>query len=149
MSLAEGEVTKSLFFSYGHRLATHPGKCKTLHGHNARVDVTVAGPIDGATGMVIDFGDFTPLRKWLDATYDHKMLLHASDPIVPGLIQLELESRISLGLCLLEFPPTAENLARNILSNSRSLLGGPGSLGARVVRVQFWETAGSLASVGA
>jgi 6-pyruvoyltetrahydropterin/6-carboxytetrahydropterin synthase len=47
-------VTCSFTFEAAHRLAWHPGKCRNLHGHSYRLEVTVAGPLDG-NGVVVDF----------------------------------------------------------------------------------------------
>ena len=47
-------VTCTFTFEAAHRLAWHPGKCRNLHGHSYRLDVTVAGPLD-ANGVVLDF----------------------------------------------------------------------------------------------
>ncbi len=47
-------VTCTFTFEAAHRLSWHPGKCRNLHGHSYRLDVTVAGPLDG-NGVVIDF----------------------------------------------------------------------------------------------
>ncbi len=47
-------VTCSFRFEAAHTLARHPGKCRNLHGHSYRLDVTVGGPLDG-NGVVIDF----------------------------------------------------------------------------------------------
>jgi 6-pyruvoyltetrahydropterin/6-carboxytetrahydropterin synthase len=58
--------TRAYAFSASHRLQTEAlsesenlaafGKCNNPHGHghNYRLEVTVAGPIDRSTGMVID-----------------------------------------------------------------------------------------------
>ncbi len=55
-------VTCTFTFEAAHRLAWHPGKCRNLHGHSYRLDVTVAGPLD-ANGVVIDFDE---LRSVVD-----------------------------------------------------------------------------------
>ncbi len=34
-------VTKCISFCYGHRLPGYPGKCRHLHGHNARAMMTL------------------------------------------------------------------------------------------------------------
>ncbi len=47
-------VTCTFTFEAAHRLAWHTGKCRNLHGHSYRLDVTVAGPLD-PNGVVIDF----------------------------------------------------------------------------------------------
>ena len=47
-------VTCTFTFEAAHRLAWHPGKCRNLHGHSYRLDVSVEGPLD-ANGVVLDF----------------------------------------------------------------------------------------------
>jgi 6-pyruvoyltetrahydropterin/6-carboxytetrahydropterin synthase len=71
--------TRAYHFSASHRLHTEDlspeanratfGKCNNPHGHghNYRVEVTVAGPIDPATGMVINMAT-------LDAVVHEKIL---------------------------------------------------------------------------
>src|SRR5687767_7041396 len=49
-------VTRSFAFEAAHQLPWHPGKCKRLHGHNYRFEVTVEGPLD-EHGVVVDFDD--------------------------------------------------------------------------------------------
>jgi len=48
-------------------------KCGRLHGHSYRVRVYVAGPVDPASGMVVDFAEIAaacePLRSQLDHYY--------------------------------------------------------------------------------
>ena len=44
-------VTRSFTFEAAHQLPWHPGKCRELHGHGYRLEVTVEGPV-GDNGMV-------------------------------------------------------------------------------------------------
>jgi 6-pyruvoyltetrahydropterin/6-carboxytetrahydropterin synthase len=47
--------------------------CSRLHGHSFRVEVHISGPVQEATGWVVDFGDveraFAPIRGQLDHRY--------------------------------------------------------------------------------
>jgi len=54
MSTPRTRVTCTFTFEAAHRLAWHSGKCRNLHGHSYRLDVTVAGPLD-ENGVVVDF----------------------------------------------------------------------------------------------
>lgn len=78
------KVTKAFDVCYGHRLpASYDGRCKWIHGHNARIEVTVQG--DAASlnefGMVKDFGELSAKCKgWCEAHLDHGMVLAADDP---------------------------------------------------------------------
>ena len=61
-------ITKQFSFETGHALYGYDGKCKNVHGHSYRLDVTVIGkPIEDNSnvklGMVIDFGDLKKIVK--------------------------------------------------------------------------------------
>ena len=66
------KLTRQFAFEAVHHLPTMPPghRCRSLHGHSYRVGVEVEGPVDPATGMVIDFGliaeAFEPIRRQLD-----------------------------------------------------------------------------------
>ena len=67
-------VTRSFSFEAAHELPWHPGKCKRLHGHHYRFEVTVEGPV-GDQGMVIDFDDVKRVvHAEIVERYDHRYL---------------------------------------------------------------------------
>lgn len=126
-------VSAAIYFSYGHRLLEHPGKCAHLHGHNARVQIEVSSQMLNAQAMVIDFHDIKKtLGEWLDRELDHKMILSEKDPLVP-LLQKAGEPVV-----VLAHPPTAETLAKLIFDEARVLR-------LPVSRVTVWETEDSFA----
>ena len=94
------------------------GKCAGLHGHghNYVVEVTLAGPVDPATGMIANLGDLDPFvdREVVEA-FDRKNLN---------------EEIAEFRDCV----PTTENLCRVIY---RRLSGFPA---ARLERVRVEET---------
>ena len=59
-------VTRSFTFEAAHRLPWHGGRCRDLHGHGYRLEVTVEGPVD-ANGVVIDFDDVV-IRSTVSST---------------------------------------------------------------------------------
>lgn len=67
-------VTRCFTFEAAHQLPWHPGKCRNLHGHGYRLEVTVEGPV-GENGMVRDFADVEAVvvREVIDR-YDHTYL---------------------------------------------------------------------------
>ncbi len=67
-------VTRSFSFEAAHQLPWHPGKCRRLHGHNYRLEVTVEGPVD-ENGVVVDFDELAAVvgRELIDR-YDHRHL---------------------------------------------------------------------------
>jgi 6-pyruvoyltetrahydropterin/6-carboxytetrahydropterin synthase len=122
------QIAKELHFCYGHRLMNHGGKCKRLHGHNAKVQITVEAVNLDADGMVMDFSDLKrEVSNWIDEQFDHQMLLHKDDPIIAALTTSGETFRA------LEVHPTAENLARLIFEFVKQLQ-------FPVVEVILWET---------
>lgn len=122
------EVTRELSFCYGHRLVDYRGKCARLHGHNARVLLTLAADDLDAQGMVADFMVVRDrIGAWLDEAFDHRLILHRDDPALPVLREL------GEPVVVLDVNPTAENLARLVYERARAA-------GLPVVQVEFWET---------
>jgi len=127
-------VTKEISFCYGHRLLNHRGKCRHLHGHNARAVIRLESESLDELGMVVDFGDIgNYVKAWLDAEIDHKMLLRRDDPLLP-LLEAADEP-----VYRTEENPTAEHLARLIFE--RVERGG-----YPVVEVAIHETESACAS---
>jgi 6-pyruvoyltetrahydropterin/6-carboxytetrahydropterin synthase len=66
------ELTKEFKFEAAHFLPKVPDdhKCKRMHGHSYRIQVSITGPMDQGMGWVIDLGDladaFVPLLEKLD-----------------------------------------------------------------------------------
>ena len=75
-------VSRAYAFEAAHRLTGVPPthRCSAVHGHNYRVVLMVAGPVDSVTGFVIDFWDMDAIFEPLRVQLDHRML---ND--VPGL----------------------------------------------------------------
>jgi 6-pyruvoyltetrahydropterin/6-carboxytetrahydropterin synthase len=122
------QIAKELHFCYGHRLMNHNGKCKRLHGHNAKVLITVEAENLDSDGMLMDFSDLKKdVSNWIDEKFDHQMLLHKDDPIVAALTASGEPFQI------LEVHPTAENLAHLIFDFVKDLH-------FPVVDVTLWET---------
>lgn len=95
----------------GHRVVGHEGKCRNLHGHNYRIHFTIVSTALDHVGRVIDFSVInTRLCQWLEENWDHKMLLWDIDPHAFEL--QEIDSTI----VLLPFNPTAENIAKHLVT---------------------------------
>jgi 6-pyruvoyltetrahydropterin/6-carboxytetrahydropterin synthase len=76
------ELMKEYRFEAAHRLPRVPEthKCARVHGHSYRVELFVTGPVDPATGWLIDFGVIDDSWAELHERLDHHYL---ND--VPGL----------------------------------------------------------------
>jgi 6-pyruvoyltetrahydropterin/6-carboxytetrahydropterin synthase len=94
-------ISKEFAFSASHQLEGLPPEhqCSRLHGHNYVLVVRLEADDLDRTGFVIDYGELSPVKKWIDDTLDHR---HLND--------------------LLPFNPTAENMARHTADIVRNLL---------------------------
>lgn len=117
--------TRRFTFAAGHRYwvgAWSPeenervfGRLTVPHGHNYTLDVTVCGPIEERTGMVIDFGELKRVvAETVVERFDHADL--NGDPILQGRV------------------PTTENLAIAIWDLLVTKLGPD-----RLWQVRVWE----------
>jgi 6-pyruvoyltetrahydropterin/6-carboxytetrahydropterin synthase len=126
-------ITKEIYFCYGHRLMSHPGKCRHLHGHSVKAAITLSAAQLNAQGMVCDFADIAATaEQFIDKQLDHNMLLHQDDPLVSVL------TNASERFMLLPEHPTAEYLARMIYDFIKAE-------GLPVQSVALWETSSCCA----
>lgn len=104
-------ITKQFSFETGHALYGYDGKCKNVHGHSYKLDVTVIGtPISDTTnvkyGMVIDFGDLKKIVKQeIVDVFDHATVFNQNTPHVE--LAMELKNR-GHNVLLVDYQPTSE-----------------------------------------
>jgi 6-pyruvoyltetrahydropterin/6-carboxytetrahydropterin synthase len=114
------EVTATMVISASHHLRGYKGKCENVHGHNYRIEATVAaGELDG-DGLALDF---KVLKEHLDKAagkFDHT-----------DLNQHEEFRQVN---------PSSENLARVVFTGLRASMR---DLPVSVVCVRVWESEGS------
>ena len=87
-------VTRSFTFEAAQRLPWHAGRCRDLHGHGYRLEVTVEGPLD-ANGVVMDFDDVKAVvqREVVDR-YDHTYLNDLLDNPTAELVAADAWKRL-------------------------------------------------------
>jgi 6-pyruvoyltetrahydropterin/6-carboxytetrahydropterin synthase len=75
-------LTREFTFEAAHLLPKAPEghKCRRLHGHSFRVEVTVEGPVDPGTGWFLDYGDIKSAVNPILDELDHRYLNE-----IPGL----------------------------------------------------------------
>jgi 6-pyruvoyltetrahydropterin/6-carboxytetrahydropterin synthase len=117
------ELTIIVNFEAAHRLPDYPGKCSRLHGHNWKVEVTVAGQELDKLGMLIDFRVLKQEVNKVIETLDHYYL----NEIEP----------------FREVNPTAENIARYIHGELNHHLASTRDVTVKSVKV--WESLHSAA----
>ena len=67
-------VTVAFTFEAAHQLPWHPGRCRELHGHGYRLEVTVEGPLT-EQGIVVYFDALRAhVERDVLARYDHRYL---------------------------------------------------------------------------
>ncbi len=121
-------ITKEINFCYGHRLMLHTGKCRHLHGHSARAEITLRSKTLDQQAMVMDFSRLkTNVAEFIDKQLDHNLLLHKNDPLC------EILSQQGERFLALAQHPTAEYLAQMIYQYSKDQ-------GLPVYKVLLWET---------
>jgi len=109
--MANIRITKQFSFETGHALYGYDGKCKNVHGHSYKLDVTVIGqPISDTSnvkfGMVIDFGDLKKIvKEEIVDVFDHATVFNKNTPHVE--LAKELEDR-GHNVLLVNYQPTSE-----------------------------------------
>jgi 6-pyruvoyltetrahydropterin/6-carboxytetrahydropterin synthase len=111
--MAKIRITKQFTFETAHALYGYDGKCKNIHGHSYKLDVTVIGePITDMNnvkcGMVIDFGDLKKIVKSeVVDTMDHAILLNKDTPHKQLADDLMASGH---DVVLVDYQPTSENM---------------------------------------
>ncbi len=137
-------MTKQFSFETGHALYGYDGKCKNVHGHSYRLDVTVIGsPITDASnvkyGMVIDFSDLKKIAKEeIVDVFDHATVFNKNTPHVE--LARELKSR-GHNVLLVDYQPTSEMMVIDFAEKIKSRL--PENIKLHSLKLQ--ETATSFA----
>jgi 6-pyruvoyltetrahydropterin/6-carboxytetrahydropterin synthase len=138
-------IMRKVKFCAGHRLLNHEGKCANLHGHNYLVEFHVTGNEVDSLGRVVDFSVLNKLFKgWIDENWDHGFVLWDKDHNAINAIQSCEPHR----LYLMPYNPTAENMARYLMSEIcprliRSIKG----YDLQMKKVVLWETEHAYAEV--
>ncbi|QED23403.1 6-pyruvoyl trahydropterin synthase family protein [Candidatus Deianiraea vastatrix] len=107
--------TRILEFDAGHRLIRHEGKCRFLHGHRYKMEISfcVADKLDDI-GRVIDFGVIKQiLGTWIDENLDHTTILHEDDRKLGDFVENHTKQKIYY----MKENPTAENIASHIFND--------------------------------
>jgi 6-pyruvoyltetrahydropterin/6-carboxytetrahydropterin synthase len=136
MGMTSVRITRRATFAAGHILCRPEwtearnrevfGACVNEHGHNYVVEVTVGGPVDSETGMVVNLKhvDAVLRREFIDAV-DHRHLNHDVE-FLRGVI------------------PTAENVALAAFHRLE-----PHLKPARLLKVRVVESENNAAEVSA
>lgn len=111
-------------FAAAHQLQMVAKKCENLHGHNWKIEVTVAGEKLNHAGVLIDFGEIKAHVSDVMKTLDHQFL--NENPVFQD-----------------GNPPSSENVARHIAGELQSKID---ATGVNVARVTAWESENACAT---
>jgi len=132
-------ITRITEIDAAHRLLRHEGRCKNIHGHRYRFEISLTSemflPKDG---MVLDFSEIDDtIGRWLNYHLDHAIILEQNDPL------LEVMQQHGMKVHVLEKPPTAEVLAEMVAYRSREIvlsMRGEGRPEISEIKVVCYET---------
>ncbi len=134
-------ITKQFNFETGHALYGYDGKCRNVHGHSYKLDVTVIGsPIDDNThvkyGMVIDFSDLKKIvKEEIVDVFDHATVFNKNTPHVE--LAKELADR-GHHVILVDYQPTSEMMIIDFASKIKKRL--PKNIELFSLKLQETET---------
>ncbi len=117
------ELKVTTHFAAAHQLTMVAEKCESMHGHNWKVEVVVAGARLNEAGVLIDFGELKAHVAGIMSQLDHKYLN-----------ELEVFSNAN---------PSSENIAVFVADTLAEKLRGTG---ARVRRITAWESEDACAT---
>ncbi len=120
MGALKTTITKVFTFDCAHHLNEYEGKCKNIHGHTYKLEVTVKGPVQ-KNGLVMDFHDLDAVvENEILQTIDHKYLNEIFD-----------------------FNPTCENIGAWIWDEADKRM----AHGVTLERIVLWETPTSFVTI--
>lgn len=103
------KITKEYKFYYGHRNQELNDKCFRPHGHDAKIFITFN--VKRLGNLTTLFGDFdSKVEPWFKEAFDHRFAIDKNDPLLPYLQQFEKDRKEDLGLNILPFATSVENV---------------------------------------
>jgi len=117
-------LTRVFQFDMAHALLNYQGKCKNIHGHTYKLEVTVKGTPSNEDnspkkGMLIDFSDFkTLIQDEIIEKWDHALMIHQNtDSILLDALKKNYEKILTV-----PFQPTTENMICELSSIINKIL---------------------------
>jgi len=110
--MATVRLTKTFTFEMAHALYNYDGKCRNIHGHSYKLEVTIIGQPKAAPGqpddgLLMDFGD---LKKLVNSTvvdvFDHALVMQNN---YDQSLTEQLNRHFSR-MIYVDYQPTCENL---------------------------------------
>ncbi len=155
--MADFEVRVSkdyLGFCAGHFITYDGSLCESLHGHNYRASIRLAGQPD-QNHYVFNFVTIKRFMRQICAELDHRMLLPRDNPLItlefdgPNITACYKDRRYSFpqqDVVLIPIPnTTAEMLAQYLCGRARTWLVENGAENLTTIEIEVEESAGQAA----
>ena len=130
--------TKSFFnFPCAHRQYRHDGNCHLIHGYSRSFRIVFGAQTMDKAGFVVDYGDLDELKHWLEANYDHTLVIDQNDPWMDTFKKMH-----EAGVCKLivqEEGPGMEGTAMRICTHADEWLRKRTKGRAWVISVEAFE----------
>lgn len=100
-------VTRRFTFEAAHAISNYDGPCRNIHGHSYKLYITISGPVNENSDMVMDF---TLLKKIVAENvikkYDHAFITKKGENVweIPDTYKI----------VFLDFQPTVERMLEDI-----------------------------------
>lgn len=133
------KIAKEFHWEMAHRLPLHKGGCENLHGHSYRLWIELEGSTTDQ-GMVMDYADLKKIAKPMVDELDHCFICSSDDEIMQEFLK-----RQPFKTVYVDFPTTAENLAKYFLERLKLQLSHVRSI--RRLKIRVCETASSYAEI--
>lgn len=128
--------TRLVEFDSAHRVMNHESKCRNLHGHRYKIEITAMADELDSIGRVIDFSVLkNKIGSWIDDNWDHTTILNKDDSDTIKSFQTIPKNK---PIYLMSGNPTAENMASYLLREiCPKLLAGHN---VTVTKIRVYET---------
>ena len=132
----------------GHRVPNHKSKCKHMHGHRYRWEAEIEGDVvteKGVSeeGMLMDFSDISDiLTIHIHDVVDHAFVVYQGDDLALSALKMMGDEHRTV---IVDFIPTAENLAKWAFEQIESLISTAYGNRLRLVAMHVRETPKSIA----
>ena len=125
--------------STGHRQWKDDDHCKFVHGYGRYVEFTFCCEERDERGWVMDFGDLKDIKRWIEAEWDHKVLIASDDPLLQQLKELESHGGILLNVLPDGYYPGIEESCRYLYDMLSPMIQKKTNNRVEITRVEIWE----------
>lgn len=143
------KITRIIEWDMGHRVPNHESKCRNVHGHRYRAEITLEGEVIGEKGvseegMVIDFSHIKTIANgFIDEQLDHGYMGH--EKLDEEMLRFLFARRMKW--LAVDFVPTAENIAKWLLDKLAPLFADKYGTGLKLYSIRLYETPNNFVEV--